>query len=79
MFGDGFIARNNAIAGKNASCTIKSKKAAGPVTHIVAICAADNVALSTFQFSYRVKDDNNIVRIFPGVEELNTEYARCTL
>jgi hypothetical protein len=77
MYGSGFIVRNNAIVGNNATCKIVSQKVAGPITHMIAQCAAENVALSTFQFSYRVNDDNNIVRIYPGVEELNVNYSRC--
>lgn len=77
MYGSGFIARKDTIVGNNAACKIVSQKVAGPVTHLVAQCAAENVAFSTFQFSYRVKDDNNIVRIFPGIEELNVNYGRC--
>lgn len=79
MFGNGFIARKDAIVGNNATCKILSQKVDGPVTHLVAQCAAENVAFSTFQFSYRIKDDNNITRIYPGVEELNTNYGRCEL
>lgn len=77
MYGSGFIVRNNSIVGNNATCMIKSRKEAGPVTHLVAECAAENIAFSTFQFSYRVNDDNNIVRVFPGIEELNVAYGRC--
>ena len=77
MYGNGFIVRNNAIVGNNATCKILSQKVAGPITHMVAQCAAENIAFSTFQFSYRVEDDNNIVRIYPGVEELNVAYGRC--
>ncbi len=77
MYGSGFIARNDSIVGNNASCKIMSRKVAGSLTHLVAQCAAENVAFSTFQFSYRVNDDNSITRIFPGVEELNVNYARC--
>ena len=77
MYGSGFIVRKNSIVGNNATCAVKSRKVAGPVTHLVAQCAAENIAFSTFQFSYRVNDDNNIVRIFPGVEELNVAYGRC--
>jgi hypothetical protein len=77
MYGNGFIARKDAIVGNNATCKIVSQKVAGPVTHLVAQCAAENVAFSTFQFSYRVDDDSKIVRIFPGIEELNVAYSRC--
>ena len=77
IYGDAFIVRGNSIIGNAAKCTIKSRKVDGPVTHLVATCAAGNVALSTFQFSYRIKDENTIIRIFPGIEELNTAYGRC--
>jgi hypothetical protein len=79
MHGDGFIVRSNSIVGKGATCQIKASRKVGPITHLVAECAAGNVAFSTFQLSYRVVDDNTIVRIYPGVEELNTQYSRCTL
>jgi hypothetical protein len=78
IYGDAFIVRKNSIVGAAGTCTIKSRKVVDPVHHIVATCAAGNVALSTFQFSYQVKDNNNIVRIFPGIEELNVGYGRCT-
>ncbi len=77
MYGSGFIARDDAIVGNNATCKIVSRKVAGPVTHLVAQCASENVAFSTFQFSYRADGDNKIVRIFPGIEELNVGYGRC--
>jgi hypothetical protein len=78
IYGDAFIVRKNSIVGPAGSCAIERRKDAGTVHHIVASCAAGNVALSTFQFSYRVKDNNNIVRIFPGIEELNVTYSRCS-
>ena len=79
IYGDAFIVRKNSISSPAGTCTIKTRKDVGPVHHIVAICAPGNVALSTFQFSYQVKDNNNIVRIFPGIEELNVAYGRCTI
>ncbi len=79
MFGDGFIVRGNAIVGNSVACTVKTRKQVGPLTHLVAACAADKVAFSTFQLSYRVENDNTIVRVFPGIEELNIKYSRCTL
>jgi hypothetical protein len=79
IYGDSFIVGKNSISSPAGTCTIKSRKDAGQVHHLVAVCAAGNVALSTFQFSFRVKDNNNIVRIFPGIEELNVGYGRCVL
>jgi hypothetical protein len=77
MYGDAFIVRKDSIVGAAGACMIKSRKDVGPVHHLVANCAAGNVALSTFQFSYRVKDNNNIIRMFPGIEELDVAYSRC--
>jgi hypothetical protein len=77
MYGDAFIVRDNSIVGPGGSCTIEKRKDVGSIHHLVANCAAGNVAISTFQFSFRVKDDNNIVRIFPGIEELDVAYGRC--
>ena len=77
IYGDAFIVNGNSIIGSAGKCTIKARKTNGPTTHLVATCAAGNVALSTFQFSYRVKGDNTIVRIFPGIEELDVTYGRC--
>lgn len=77
IYGDAFIARQDAIFNAVTKCTIKKRKDIGEMHHIVATCAASNVALSTFEFSYRVKNDDSIVRIFPGIEELNVPYHRC--
>jgi hypothetical protein len=79
IYGDAFIVKEDSIGSNSGTCTIKARKVIGPVTHLVATCAAGNVALSTFQFSYRVKDENTIVRIFPGLEELDQTYSRCRL
>jgi hypothetical protein len=63
---------NNAV-----TCTIKARKDTGAIHNIVASCAPGNVALSTFQFSYRVKNENSIIRIYPGIEALDVTYGRC--
>jgi len=75
-YGSGFIVQQNSIVGKIAKCTIKTRKTEGQVTHLIGTCSTD-VALQTVQFSFRVSDDNHIIRIYPGVEELNTKYGRC--
>ena len=77
IYGDAFVVQSNTIANSSVTCTVKARKDDGPVHHVVAVCAPGNVALSTFQFSYRVKSDSSIVRIFPGVEELDVTYGRC--
>ena len=77
MYGDGFIVRDDKIIASAGTCAIKVRKSVGPVTHLVAVCAPGSVALSTFQFSYKVTDENTIVRVFPGVSALDTIYQRC--
>ena len=77
IYGDAFIVSGDSISGNNGTCTIKTRKTVGPITHLVVTCAAGNVALSTFQFSYQVRDENTIVRIFPGLKELDVTYGRC--
>jgi hypothetical protein len=74
-FGGGFIVRGKEIVGKIAKCSIKTTKNVGPVINLIAECSAG--ALTTQQFSFRIKNDNIITRIYPGVEELNTDYYRC--
>jgi len=78
LHGSGFIVKQNSIVGKIAKCTIKTTRTKGPVTHLIAACSTD-VALETVQFSFEVKDENHIVRFYPGVEELNISYWRCSL
>jgi hypothetical protein len=75
-YGSGFIVRKDSIIGKIAKCAIKTRKAEGPLVHVIATCSTD-VALQTMQFSFRIRDENNIIRIYPGVEELSTRYGRC--
>jgi hypothetical protein len=77
IYGDAFVVRGNSIFNDSVTCTVKAQKDVGALHHIVAVCAPGNVALSTFQFSYRVKNDNSIIRIYPGVEELDVTYGRC--
>jgi len=77
MYGDGFIVQGDKILATAATCIIKTRKSVGPVNHLIAVCAPGNVALSTFQFSYKITDENTIVRVFPGVSALDTTYRRC--
>jgi len=77
MYGDAFIVQDDKILASAGTCTIKVRKRVGPVTHLIAVCAPGSVALSTFQFSYKVEDENTIVRVFPGVGALDTTYRRC--
>ena len=77
-FGSGFIIENDKIRGKASTCIVKTRKEDANLIHLVASCSTD-VALSTMQFSVKVVDENTIVRVFLGLEELNTTYSRCPL
>jgi len=76
LYGSGLVFEKNRIIGKIASCSIKSQKQDGDVMHIIGACSTD-VALQTVQLSLKMDGDNTIVRIFPGVPELQMRYSRC--
>jgi hypothetical protein len=76
LYGSGLVFEKNRILGKIASCNIKSQKQDGDVLHIIGICSTD-VALQTVQLSLKMDGDNTIVRIFPGLPELQMRYSRC--
>ena len=75
-FGSGFIIEGNRIRGKVANCTIKTRKEEGEVLHLLTVCSTD-VALQNMQFSVKAEGADRIVRIYPGIPELNTPYHRC--
>jgi hypothetical protein len=76
LYGSGFVINGNRLTGKIVSCTIASRKQDGAVIHLVTTCSTD-VALQTVQFSIRPEGENKIIRIFPGIPELDTPYSRC--
>jgi hypothetical protein len=76
--GTGFVIGGDKITGQASSCSIRRRKEDGAILHLVAVCS-DDVALSTVQFSVRIVSDKEIVRIFPGIEDLNTAYYRCPM
>jgi hypothetical protein len=76
--GTGFVIAGDKITGQLNSCSIKRRKESGAVLHLVAVCS-DDVVLSTVQFSLRRVGANQLVRIFPGMKDLNTTYYRCPM
>ena len=78
LFGSGFIVNDKAIRGKSAKCTIKSSKQDGELTTISAACAT-SIMTGNYQFSYKVVDDNTIVRSFPEIKDMTLRYFRCSL
>ena len=75
---NGFIVEGNSIRGKTAKCTVKARKEAGAVTHLIAVCSSA-IMIDQTQLSFKVVDDNKIVRLFPGMETFETTYVRCPL
>ena len=78
LFGSGFVIDGRKIRGKLASCNIKTTKEDGAMVHLIAACATD-VMLSDAQLSVRVVDRNKLVRIFPGVSDMEMGFERCEL
>ena len=78
QYGSGFVIDGRKIRGKLASCNIKTTKEDGAMVHLLAACATD-VMLSNVQLSLRVVDRNKLVRIFPGVSDMEMGYERCEM
>ncbi|OKO85027.1 hypothetical protein AC629_20170 [Bradyrhizobium sp. NAS80.1] len=76
VFGGGFIVDGDQIIGKFARCRIKARKDSGPNVNLIAACATD-MMLSSVQFSLKELDANSLVRLFPGMEDMEIRYHRC--
>jgi hypothetical protein len=77
-FGSGFIINNGSIRGKVLSCKIIRRNHEKDLIHLLASCSSD-VMLDTIQFSLRMIGDDRLVRIFPGIPELEYTYERCPI
>jgi len=78
LYGSGFVIDGNAIRAKSAKCAIKSSKRDGELTTIFAACAS-SIMTDDYQFSYKVVDDNTIMRLFPDIQGMTLRYFRCSL
>jgi hypothetical protein len=76
--GGGFIVEADRLRGKFASCKIKTRKEEGQMVNIIAGCATD-IMLSNVQFSLKVLEPDKIVRVFPGVLDMEIDYHRCPI
>jgi hypothetical protein len=76
VYGGGFIVDGDQMVGKFARCKIKARKENGPNINLIAACATD-IMLSSVQFSVKEIDANSIVRLFPGIEDMEIRYHRC--
>jgi hypothetical protein len=78
LFGSGLIVNGKAIRAKSAKCNIDSSKQDGDLTTISASCAT-SIMTGNYQFSYKVVDDNTIMRLFPDIKDMTLRYFRCSL
>jgi hypothetical protein len=76
LYGSGLIIEGGKIRGKTVECTIRSSKEEGDTVRIVAACATD-IAISTLELGIRIVDKDKIIRLHPGLPELDTPYVRC--
>jgi hypothetical protein len=76
VYGGGFIIDGDQIIGKFARCRIKVRKDDGSNVNLIASCATD-MMLSSVQFSLKQLDANSLVRLFPGMEDMEIRYHRC--
>ncbi len=78
LFGSGFIVNGKAIRTKTAKCNVKSSKQDGDQTTISASCAP-SIMTGDYQFTYKVVDDDTIMRLFAGIKDMTLRYFRCSL
>ena len=78
VHGGGFIIETDQLRGKFAKCKIKTRKEEGQSLNLIAACATD-IMLSNVQFVLKAVDDDNITRVFPGIEGMEVKYHRCRL
>jgi hypothetical protein len=76
VYGGGFIINGDQIIGKFARCRIKARKDNGPNVNLIAACATD-MMLSSVQFSLKELDAISLIRLFPGMEDMEIRYHRC--
>ena len=76
LYGSGFIIDARRITTPMARCDIKTNKQDGSTVHLIAACATD-IMLSSVQASFKVVNNDKIIRIFPGVGDMEIPYERC--
>jgi hypothetical protein len=78
LHGGGFIVESGQMVGRTARCKIKARKDDGETVHIIAACASD-VMLSNVQFELKAVDQDKILRLFPGMPDMEIGYYRCPI
>ena len=78
LVGGGLIIQGKEIQGTGSSCRIKTTKEDGDVTRMVLACATI-IMHSEQQFSVRRVNADEIFRLFPSMEGMETKYYRCPM
>ena len=78
LYGSGFIIEGNRVRGKNAKCTITSRKQDGDNLELGAACAS-TIMNQNLRFNLKVIDDNTLSRLFPDIPGMTLKYSRCAL
>jgi hypothetical protein len=76
IYGSGFIVDGRKVTTPMARCDIKTSKQDGAVTHLILACASD-VMLSSVQASFKMVNNDRVVRIFSGFSDMEIPYDRC--
>jgi hypothetical protein len=77
-YGGGFIVEADRLRGKFANCVIKAKREDGDTINLLAGCTTD-IMLSNIQFVLKRVDEDNLTRLFPGIEGMEVHYHRCQI
>ena len=76
VYGSGFIVEGDQIVGKSGRCRIKARKDDGAQVNLIAACASD-IMSENMQFTLKEINANRVKRLFPGMEGMEIEFARC--
>lgn len=75
-FGSGLIIEGDRLIGKMGRCVVRNTKREGNLYHLFAACSTD-ISQENLQVSLRLVNADKIVRVFPDIPEMETEYVRC--
>jgi hypothetical protein len=78
LVGSGLIFQGKEIQGTGSSCRIMTTKEDGDVTRMVLACATI-IMHSEQQFSVRRVNADEIFRLYPSMEGMETKYYRCPM
>jgi hypothetical protein len=76
FYGSGFVVDGRVLRGKMAMCRITSQKDDGSTVRLQASCATD-VMVSSNKIDFKIVDGGKLIRVVPGMPEMDTPYYRC--